>query len=150
MLNIAKYSFESYPNGMNKSEFIKEYKKFVHETGLAVKDCIVGAGGTCLLLGLRKVTSDIDMSVPEKFFNKCKLSGKYEIKTFQIKPGIAPIEVIPYNAVIDLHLPDNKETVMIDGVCSWSPEEVYKFKTTMNRPKDQNDIHLLKEKYGFK
>ena len=27
------------------------------------------------------------------------------------------------------------ETVIIDGVCSWSPEEVYKFKTQMNRPK---------------
>jgi hypothetical protein len=39
---------------------------------------------------------------------------------------------------------------MFDGVCSWSPEEVYKFKTQMNRPKDQADIIALRKKYHFK
>lgn len=150
MLNITKYSLESYPNGMNRNDFIKEYKKFIHETGLAVKDCIVGAGGSCLLMGLRTTTSDIDMSVPLTFFNKCKHSGKYEVKTFPARPGVPSTEVIPYNDVVDIHIPDNKKTTIIDGVCSWTPEEVYKFKTKMNRPKDQADIIALRKKYGFK
>lgn len=148
----SKYlsSKNKYPNGMNKEDFINEYKKFISETGLNIKDCPVGAGGSCLLMGIRKTTNDIDMAVPDEFFHMCKKSGKYEVKTFTAKPGVPAVEVISYNHFIDMHLPDNKETIIIDGVCTWTPKEVYDFKMKMNRPKDQEDIIGLRKKYGFK
>ena len=102
------------------------------------------------MFGLRERTNDIDMSVPRHFFVLCKHSGKYEIKKYHLDSTGEDIDVIHYNDVVDLHVPDDKETVIIDGVCSWSPEEVYKFKTQMNRPKDQADIIALRKKYHFK
>lgn len=150
ILDKYSVSLESYPHGMNRNEFIKEYKKFLHETKLHAADCPIGAGGSCLMFGLRDRTGDIDMSVPQQFFDKCKHSGKYKVNIFHIDTTGEDVEVIPYNDVVDLHIPDGKETVMIDGVCTWSPAEVYKFKTMMNREKDQKDIAALEKKFGFK
>ena len=36
------------------------------------------------MFGLRERTNDIDMSVPRHFFDKCKHSGKYEIKKYHL------------------------------------------------------------------
>lgn len=125
---------------MNREEFIQRYNNFIEESKLYRLQCPVGAGGTLLLLGLREETSDIDMEIPKKEFEKYKKSGLYELSYF------GKTEILKYDEYIDLHeLDPSRSLMLIDSVCSWTPEEVLKFKVKMNRPKDQEDIKNLKK-----
>ena len=128
---------------MKKEEFIGRYLQFINETGLKVGDCPVGSGGTMVLLGLREETSDIDLEIPREIFEEYKETGLYE-KTY-----FGDVEVLKYDEYIDLHeLKEVSGNILIDGVCSWSPEKVLLFKQSLNREKDQKDILKLRKYLG--
>lgn len=119
---------------MNKQQFIKRYQEFLKKEKLTIDDAWIGAGGTLLLLGLKQETNDIDMGVSTELFNKFK-KRNYKTHIFN-----GDTLVIEYNEYIDIHEENNANTIIIDGVNSWTIQEVLKLKQRLNRPKDQEDI----------
>ena len=127
---------------LSRDEFIWEYLKFIHKFGLKPEQAPVLAGGGCLLLGIRKHTSDIDMDVPGDVYDKWKKSGQFKVKQYY-DPGM---EMMEMTNLIDVQRGNpNIAVTVIDGVGMWTPEEILKFKRTLNRPKDQDDIRGLEE-----
>lgn len=124
---------------MNKKDIITEYNAFLKKHKLQPSDFVIGAGGACLMIGLRETTDDMDMGLKQSLYEEMKDSGKYKTSEFH---GIIIVE---YSKNIDLHPQEDGQTVMVDGVCCWSPQRVLDFKLKLNRPKDQKDIMALRK-----
>jgi len=93
-----------------------------------------------LFHGLRETTDDMDTAISNELFAKMLNTKKYKLHYF------GDVEVLEYNNYIDLHrLLFKPDTIIIEGVCCYSAKELLKQKQSLNRPKDQNDIKLLKE-----
>ena len=130
---------------MNKEEIIKEYNTFLRKHPMMPKDFILGAGGACVMYGIRNQTSDMDMAIPKVMFDKWVKSGKYKTHYF------GTTLVVAYNANIDLHAIDhNYNTTIVGGVCCVSLEDLLKQKLELNREKDQADIKALRKMLGIK
>jgi len=125
---------------MNKQEIIKEYNMFLKKYNLMPCDFILGAGGACLMHGIRTETGDMDMDVSSYFFNTLLSTNKYKTHYF------GNVLVLEYSSKIDLHAnTKHHETIIIEGVCCYSANELLAQKLRLNRPKDQADIIALKE-----
>lgn len=125
---------------MNRSRFIKEYLSFIKAIDVNAEQAVVGAGGSLLLFGLRTATQDIDVAVLDDLFDTLK--KKYKTKTIEVNDE--KVEIVIFNSVVDIHrLDPTIKTMMMDGVCTYTPEEVLKQKKKLNRPKDQPDIKNL-------
>lgn len=128
---------------LNKQDIVREYHKAVKEPGIQPQDMLVGAGGACVLYGVRMQTEDIDADVPDALFDKLLKTNKYKLSYFQM--GSVSVEVLEYNAVIDLHRWSSAtQTSVVEGVHCYSVEQVLQQKLRLNRPKDQADITALK------
>lgn len=125
---------------MNKAQLVKHYHTFCTSHGLSPCEVVVGAGGTLTLLGLRKETSDIDVSVSVSLmvrFLKAGTAYHYFGSTL----------VVEGDHLVDMLSRDREiEIICVDGVWCESPETVLAFKRHLNRPKDQADIKAL-ERY---
>ena len=130
---------------MKSHELENLYHLFIQEHRLRSEDALVGAGGAMLVMGLREETSDIDLSVPDWFFNYYKeLQGT----TSSVYSPVdrLPSEVLnnPAYPLFDLHLlHDDEKGVIIKGVNCYTLEYNLAFKQALNRPKDQEDIKIL-------
>lgn len=140
---------------MNKAELLIVYGKTVKYLGLKKSDVVVGAGGSMLLFGLRESTHDLDIAIPKKAWDKLKAKDIHPFHTFT-NPSGDTVEVIELEHVIgypvDVHRKEHHvNTMMVDGVCTYTPGEVLKQKEALNRDKDQEDIRKLKEllKHGI-
>lgn len=58
---------------LDRAAVVRRYKQLLVEMGLPAKDVVLNAGAALVLLGLRKYANDIDVSVPEAFFNQQRL-----------------------------------------------------------------------------
>lgn len=123
---------------MNKINIITQYNLFVAMFGIQREDFVLGAGGACLMLGLRETTDDMDMGLKQSLYEELRDSGNYEVSEFH------GTHVVAFNSDIDLHPEEEGETIMIDGVCCWTAQRILDFKMKLNRPKDQKDIYKLK------
>jgi hypothetical protein len=129
---------------LKRQDIIREYLKAVDELGIKPQDMVVGAGGACVLHGVREQTEDIDTDVPEELFYKLLDSGKY--KWYYFTSGTSKVIVLEYNQVIDIHrLEHGIQSTMVDGVNCYSVEQVLKQKQALNRLKDQADIIALQQ-----
>lgn len=125
---------------MNKQDIFNEYHRFLKKFKLKPEDFVLGAGGACLMYGLRETTDDMDTDVSNEMFDEMLSSGKYKLKHF------GDVEILEYNGKIDIHRRLRVfETRIVDGVCCYSPKELLTQKLKLNRPKDQKDIVGLKE-----
>jgi hypothetical protein len=112
---------------------------FLKKENLKPKEVWVGSGGTLLMYGLREYTSDIDIDLNKVLFDKFK---KRKLPTHIFNGDTLVIE---YDDFIDLHERKVKDFTLIEGVGSWTLEEVLALKQRLNRPKDQEDIKNIKE-----
>jgi hypothetical protein len=136
---------------MNYRQFKKEYFKTLCLLGLTSDQAAVSAGGSMLLYGLRRTTSDIDLDIPSALYDRLKESGQYEVKTFAPAPYAAEhlkyapcTELIVFNKRVDLHRAEpSVHTFMWRGIRSWSGTDVRQQKRALGREKDQKDIKLL-------
>ena len=125
---------------MNKRDIIREYNLFLkHFPLVKPEEFVLGAGGACVMHGIRTDTEDMDMGLIIPLYDKLRDSGKYETHIFK------ETVVVSYNKYIDLHPLETGETKTIDGVCCYSAERLLAQKLTLNRPKDQNDIIALRK-----
>jgi len=125
---------------MNKYDIIKEYKTFLTTMRVKPEEFVLGAGGACLMHGLRTETGDMDMGLQPRLYLTMLKSKKYSTEEFR------GTQVIHYNEYVDLHPLESGETVMIDGVCCYSLQRLLDQKLRLNRPKDQEDIKALKNR----
>ncbi|MDD2819518.1 MAG: hypothetical protein PHN51_12080 [Candidatus Nanopelagicales bacterium] len=126
---------------MDRVELIERYKAALAELPLEPTQMIVGAGGACVMHGVREETSDIDVDVPADLFTKLLETGVFNTHYF------GTTLVLEYNDFIDMHaITEDRATVLIDGVCCHSLEETLASKLRLNRAKDQRDIAALKTK----
>lgn len=127
---------------LSRNEFIWEYLKFIRKYNLKPEQAPVLAGGGCLLLGIRKHTSDIDMDVPPNIYDEWKKSKRFVVKNYY-NPDMEMMEMSEW---VDVQRGDPSiPVIVVDGVGMWSPEEILKFKKSLNRPKDQDDIKGLED-----
>ena len=124
---------------LSRKQFIKEYKKALSELKLDPSEMLVAAGGACLMYGIRKETSDIDVDVSQEIFLKLLKTKKYGTHMF------GSTLVLEYNEYVDLHIFDfsNPMYEIVEGVGCYSPEIVLAHKLKLNREKDQDDIKGL-------
>lgn len=128
---------------LKKQDIIREYHKAIKELDINPADVLVGAGGACVLYGVREQTEDIDADVPDELFDKLLKTNKYRLSYFQM--GSVAVEVLEYNSVIDLHRRSAAtQTSVVEGVHCYSVQQVLQQKLRLNRPKDQADITALK------
>ena len=126
---------------MDKKTFIKTYKDFLRQASLEPEEVRVGAGGTLLMMGLRKVTSDIDAELDAPLF--WEMVKTYRLVVQRLEDGII---LAAWSQDIDLHPVSNIEVgVLIDGVWCATPENTLILKKQLNRPKDQDDIKHLED-----
>jgi hypothetical protein len=126
---------------VNRQQFIAEYLKACKVLGLPPRQVVVSAGGACLMYGLREETDDLDVDVPEAFWDKLVKAGHEPLKFHKPFPG----ELIQYDEKLALHHWEGVATRMVDGVCVYAPIALLEQKLKLNRPKDQADIAALKE-----
>ena len=129
---------------MNRAEIIAEYRYFLKRHPLPAAEFVIGAGGACVMLGIREVTDDMDMGVRVKLYEQLRDSGKYATHVFQANAATPACTVVAWNDNIDLHPLEEGETAMVDGVCCYSPARLLAQKLNLNRPKDQADIAALR------
>ncbi len=131
---------------LNKKQLIEHYHDFVNEYKLNPRDIVVNAGGAMVLLGLRKETSDIDVTVTKMIFERFKEMGK-PTHVFPATGASAAVEAVEATELLDLHIGERefRELGCIHGVWHDSAETVLEFKRRLNRPKDQEDIKALEK-----
>ena len=125
---------------LNRKQLIEAYFKGCKKINLPPERVVVGAGGVCVLLGIRESTNDIDVDVVESDFNKLLKVG---YKSHQIADDYVVLEVTEH---MDVHGVDEiVDTVVIEGVTCYSVKSVLDFKLKLNREKDKADIEALKK-----
>lgn len=129
---------------MNKQRLIKNYHAFLAKFKLEPKEALVGAGGAMVVHGLREETADIDIDLsPSKIYlfegypyhdydSPVGKTRSYELKEFEL----------------ELYANDTIVGVIVDGVYVYDLSDLLRFKTKLNRPKDQKDIQALKKALG--
>jgi hypothetical protein len=127
---------------MNRKEFIARYFEISRLLKIDTKNLVVGAGGSLLLLGIRKETRDLDLGVPHFIYKELS-------KMVKPKPTGIGTYCIPVFPDTDIHILDKSiQTTVIEGVTTYTAEEVLKQKLIMNREKDQEDIRQLRKLLG--
>lgn len=125
---------------MNKDTLKKQTHMFIDKYKIKPCDFVVGAGGACMMYGLRTETRDIDVALKQYLYEELLKSKLFE--TTKLSDGRF---IIHYNEYIDLHPFEEGDTDIIDGVCCYSLERLLAQKLSLNRPKDQEDIKGLRK-----
>lgn len=119
---------------MNKEEF----KKFIDTLNLPKDQYFICSGGALLMMGIRGMTSDLDMCITPSLFKD--LSSKYEVKKSEKDfPNLFYI-----NDLIEFFVEEKLDSVMIDGYPCETLESILRFKEKHRRPKDLIDIENIK------
>ena len=122
---------------MNKKDLKTEYNNFLSRHKIKACDFVLGAGGACVMLGVREITNDMDMDLEIFHFNSLKNTKNFNISYFRGTP------ILDYNNFIDIHPKEKGEVIEIEGVVCWSAKRILNFKLSLNRLKDQEDIKKL-------
>lgn len=124
------------------NEFIGELLTWVAENGLNINDVHVSHGGTCMLLGLKESTDDIDLTVSAEIFEAYKAKG---FKETQLKDNRSLIAVTDH---IDIHVIEpwvNEDCLRLHASGIWYRDAVQTIRDYeyLNREKDQIVIQKL-------
>ena len=132
---------------MNRLEFARKYASIVKEIGSEVRTTIVSGGGALLMLGLRQSTSDMDLDVPERVFNRHKRKDNVE--------HFGSTVIVNYSDEVSLHVMDPSiDTMTVSGVTIYSIDELIKQKKRLMSnperkpekiPQDKADIEALEK-----
>lgn len=123
---------------MNKSEILKVLKQY----GFDTKEYIVLSGAAMVLLGIKKYTKDIDISVTRSYYKY--LLNNYNCTFEKINVYNNKVYFIDniINFGIDFY---DTQTVLVDDIRVQSPKSILQLKEFLNRKKDKKDIELIKK-----
>ena len=120
---------------MKKDEILTKLKYLKEE--LKLEDFIVLSGASMVLQGIKKQTTDIDISVPKSIYKKLESSWTKDIGAFGI-------EILKYdNIELSYNLYYPKDTIIIEGYKVLNIPKMLEIKLSLNRKKDKKDIGLL-------
>ena len=125
---------------LKREKIVELYFKGCEKINLPPERVVVGAGGACVLLGIRESTNDIDVDVVKSDFDELLKVG---YKSHLFGDDNVVLEVTEH---MDVHGVDEiVDTVVIEGVTCYSAKSVLDFKLKLNREKDKADIEALKK-----
>lgn len=128
---------------------IHKYQQLYAETLSVLKldahQVRAGAGGACLLHGVRKATGDLDLELSREIFDQVAKERNMVVQ--YLDNGWVLANVMED---VDIHPVDESplEGVFVGGIYTTSLQQTLDFKLRLNRPKDQDDIIKLKELLG--
>ena len=128
---------------------IHKYQQLYAETLSVLKldahQVRAGAGGACLLHGIRPSTGDLDLELTREVFDQ--VVKEHDLVVQHLDNGWMLANVSPG---VDIHPVDESplEGVFVGGIYTTSLQQTLDFKLRLNRPKDQDDIIKLKELLG--
>jgi len=110
-----------------------------------------------VLHGLRKQTNDLDVSVDYDVFQKI-LKGKHKFGAVELKPPAYVPGGFNRHAIIrisnDVEISCGGDSLICrppvekHGVRYQSLQDIYDFKSKLNRPKDRRDLEILEAEIG--
>lgn len=130
---------------LNVTTFHQKYSAFLKRFGLKPEQVIVGAGGACMVYGLRELINDIDVAVPPGIFTV--LVRRFGEKTIDVyeTTGMRKARIVTVGD-IDVHvLEEDCQFTVIDNIGVYTLEQLLKQKKLMNREKDQKDIQAIEQ-----
>lgn len=135
---------------LDRDAVVRRYKQLLVEMGLEAKDVVLNAGAALVLMGMRKTTNDLDVSVPVDFFDKQR------VRKGTLNGLTGP--VVAWDGMVDMYpLPSHfTRSHVVDylGIWIYSPKELIKQKRKLAKHKDRDphkaaqdraDIVKLKE-----
>ena len=131
---------------LNKEQYINWLNDFYVKFNINPKECHVSHGGSMLMLGLRELIEDIDLTVSDSVW-KMLLDMGYTYKVIPITNQYPSIKIMQIDEYIDVHLDDcdlNSEDFLYEKNIYYRNAKITLVdKLKLNRTKDQNDISLL-------
>lgn len=131
---------------LNKEQYINWLNDFYVKFNIDPKECHVSHGGSMLMLGLRELTDDIDLTVSDSVWEMLLGMGY----TYKVVPALnqyPSIKIMQIDENIDVHLDDrdlNGEDFLYEKNIYYRNAKITLVdKLKLNRTKDQNDISLL-------
>ena len=130
---------------MKQQAFIEHLLNWVSENNLNIDDVHVSHGGTCILLGLKENTDDIDLTVTDEVYTKFKAKGLVEVP---LKDNRSLLKV---NSMIDIHVVEpwvNTSTCLKkhdSGIWYRDVEQTIRDYEYLNREKDQLMVKKLQQ-----
>lgn len=99
-----------------------------------------GAGGACLLHGIRPSTGDLDLELTREVFDQ--VVKEHDLVVQHLDNGWVLANVMED---VDIHPVDESplEGIFVGDVFTTSLQQTLDFKLRLNRPKDQDDIDKL-------
>lgn len=135
-------------------DIISEIKKL----NFPPTDFVVAGSAIMAMYGLKQ-TNDIDLVVSPNIFKQCQDAGSWESVGYTYSDRLGKHHL--KKGVVELYLDVNNGEVfrptleellsraeVFEGISFISMDDLLKFKTSYNRPKDQNDIKLIEEFLG--
>lgn len=131
---------------MNRKQFVAEVKAFAKAWQLQPDEFYVMSGGALLMYRLRQETRDVDVVIPKDVYDRLDLSRHQNSLQDKVVNGLGRITGFNHSAevgaIIDtLHF----DTEMVDGIRVQKLESILTMKMAMNRPKDQEDIRVIRQ-----
>lgn len=126
---------------MNRLEILEKLKEYDFDSG----EYVVISSAALVIHGIKEETKDIDISVTPKYYKYLEENYDCELEKYDAKNdvNIYYIDgVINFGTNYYSDLPD--DFVVISGIRVQSISAITNLKTMLNRPKDLNDLELIK------
>lgn len=121
---------------MNKEQILKKIKSYK----LDKKEFIIITGAALVILGIKKSTKDIDISVSDKLYKK--LLEEYKC-TFEKKANNYDIWYIDQIINFSNNYYNTIKYIEYDGYKVQTPDSILEIKKKLNRSKDIQDIKKI-------
>ena len=132
---------------LTRKEYIDRLNDWFKRYQIDNSLCHVSHGGSLLMLGLREITDDIDLTVDKSVWDKFIDMG-FEVKTIPASENYPEVRIITgTDEYVDVHMDANSqfELACVDGIYYRDALSTLKDKLALNRDKDQEDILKLRE-----
>lgn len=135
---------------LDRKQFIETLNKACETIGFDKRRIIISHGGASLLHNLRKVTRDIDVSIPKEYWDLLIENG-CEVTTLPAVGHLGEVKVIEYMGV-DFHIDRNtdpRDLAMFYGYGVTKKMRLLRDRIELGREKDVPDIIKLKDHARF-
>lgn len=130
---------------LERFQFMGALKEWANANNFKLTDMHVSHGGSLLMMGMRDVTDDIDLTVSRGIWKKLLQDG-HKVKTLPATEKYAAVDIISVTSCIDVHLDSGKREYpleVLDGIQYRGLDETIYDKELLNREKDQPDLEKL-------
>lgn len=126
------------PRKLSRADIIAFSQHHAGFLGLDPQDFVLSADAACVLFGIRELTANIDVDVPQHVYD-------YVLETIgENGARVTKGGRLDWCDMLDVHTLSTGDTIVIDGIHCYTPERVLEQKLKLNRAKDLDDIAGLR------